>query len=305
MSQERVEWKKRLKAKSRREMIARKLAILDSSATVIREIFEACSECQRHDKDKTPQENSCEDYKEIEKAIQTFNPHSPHFENENYGAIAHSMMQEELVRTTGLLIPAHVEVMKGLITDIKAMNAANDNTHQRQMRASAQSLETQDKAVTHGEKLQKALNDEEVPSHTLIQTMSTLPRLRVSQHVVRQMGKNPEMARSLRAHAGYLFPELFIWFYIKDISYRILEFQDFHIQILNAIKPGDYGKQINVQAPARYGQDDDCQPAYPYLADLLQGLRSGDGQTAGGVHPHRRSKRAHGTATHNRNPPST
>ena len=62
------------------------------------------------------------------------------------------------------------------------------------------------------------------------------------------------MARSLRAHAGYLFPELFIWFYIKDISYRILEFQDFHIQILNAIKPGDYGKQINVQAPRGTGK---------------------------------------------------
>ena len=62
------------------------------------------------------------------------------------------------------------------------------------------------------------------------------------------------MARSLRAHAGYLFPELFVWFYIKDISYRILEFQDFHIQILNAIKPGDYGKQINVQAPRSTGK---------------------------------------------------
>ena len=62
------------------------------------------------------------------------------------------------------------------------------------------------------------------------------------------------MARSLRAHAGYLFPELFIWFYIRDISYRILEFQDFHIQILNAIKPGDYGKQINVQAPRGTGK---------------------------------------------------
>ena len=62
------------------------------------------------------------------------------------------------------------------------------------------------------------------------------------------------MARSLRAHAGYLFPELFVWFYIKDISYRILEFEDFHIQILNAIKPGDYGKQINVQAPRSTGK---------------------------------------------------
>ena len=161
MAEEKVEWKKHLKAKSRRVMIARKLAILDSPATVIREIYEAFPECQYHDKDKSPQENYCEDYREIEKAIQKFNPHSPHFDNEKYGVIAHRARQEELERTTALLIPAHVEAMKGLIADIKAMNAASDNTHQSQMRARVQSLEAQDKAVTHGEKLQKLLNDED------------------------------------------------------------------------------------------------------------------------------------------------
>ena len=68
------------------------------------------------------------------------------------------------------------------------------------------------------------------------------------------MRKNPKMARSLRAHAGYLFPELFIWYYIRNFSYRILEFQDFHLQTLNAIKPGDYGQQVNVQAPRGTGK---------------------------------------------------
>ena len=56
--------------------------------------------------------------------------------------------------------------------------------------------------------------------------------------------------RELKAHAGYVYPNLFVDDYIKDISYRMLELKDFHIQILNAIKPGEYGNQINVQAPA-------------------------------------------------------
>lgn len=161
MAQERVEWKKHLKAKSRRQMIARKLATLDSPATVIREIYEAFPDCQNHDKDKTPEENYCKDYREIEEAIQKFNPHSAGFDSDRYGAIAHRARQEELERTTALLLPAHVEAMKGLIADIKAMNAASDNTHQSQMRARVQSLEAQDKAVVHGEKLQKLLNDED------------------------------------------------------------------------------------------------------------------------------------------------
>ena len=161
VAQERIEWKKRLEGKSKRQMIARKLATLDSPDTVIREIYEACPDCQSKIKDKSQEENYCMDYREIEEAIQKFNPHSPHFDNERYGAIAHRARQEELERTTGLLIPAHVEAMKGLIADIKAMNAASDNTHQSQMRARVQSLEAQDKAIAHAEKLQKLLNDED------------------------------------------------------------------------------------------------------------------------------------------------
>ena len=58
----------------------------------------------------------------------------------------------------------------------------------------------------------------------------------------------------IRAHAGYQWPELFLWLYIREFSYRVLPLQDFHIEILNAIKPGDYGKQINVQAPRGTGK---------------------------------------------------
>ena len=66
--------------------------------------------------------------------------------------------------------------------------------------------------------------------------------------------KDEEGYRLLTAHAGYVFPELFIWFYIAGISYRIDQIMDFHIEILNTIKPGDYGKQINVQAPRGTGK---------------------------------------------------
>ena len=58
----------------------------------------------------------------------------------------------------------------------------------------------------------------------------------------------------IRAHAGYRWPELFVWLYIREFSYRVLSLKDFHIQILNAIKPGEYGKQINVQAPRGTGK---------------------------------------------------
>ena len=66
--------------------------------------------------------------------------------------------------------------------------------------------------------------------------------------------KDKEGYRLLTAHAGYVFPELFIWFYIAGISYRIDQIMDFHIEILNTIKPGEYGKQINVQAPRGTGK---------------------------------------------------
>ena len=58
----------------------------------------------------------------------------------------------------------------------------------------------------------------------------------------------------LRAHAGYVYPDLFVDYYIRNTSYQLLALKDFHIQILNAIKPGEYGKQINVQAPRGTGK---------------------------------------------------
>ncbi|MDE0506201.1 MAG: hypothetical protein OXI86_19165 [Candidatus Poribacteria bacterium] len=61
-------------------------------------------------------------------------------------------------------------------------------------------------------------------------------------------------AAMIRAHAGYPWPELFVWFYIRKLSDHLLPFEDFHIQILNAIKPGEYGKQVNIQAPRGTGK---------------------------------------------------
>ena len=61
-------------------------------------------------------------------------------------------------------------------------------------------------------------------------------------------------AGMIRAHAGYQWPELFVWLYIRKFSYRVLTLKDFHIQILNALKPGKYGAQINVQAPRGTGK---------------------------------------------------
>ena len=58
----------------------------------------------------------------------------------------------------------------------------------------------------------------------------------------------------LRAHAGYVYPDLFVDYYIRNTSYQLLALKDFHIEILNAIKPGVYGKQINVQAPRSTGK---------------------------------------------------
>ena len=66
--------------------------------------------------------------------------------------------------------------------------------------------------------------------------------------------KNDEAFCELRAHAGYVYPHIFVDSYIRNISYRMLKLKPFHIQILSAIKPGVYGKQINVQAPRGVGK---------------------------------------------------
>ena len=66
--------------------------------------------------------------------------------------------------------------------------------------------------------------------------------------------KRLDLARTYNTHAGYVRPSFFVDYYIKDISYRMLELKDFHIQILSAVKPGEYGKQINIQAPRGTGK---------------------------------------------------
>ena len=71
-------------------------------------------------------------------------------------------------------------------------------------------------------------------------------------------------AAMIRAHAGYRWPELFVWLYIRKFSYRVLSLKDFHIQILSAIKPGEYGKQINVQAPRGTGKTTLVNRLIPY-----------------------------------------
>ena len=75
-------------------------------------------------------------------------------------------------------------------------------------------------------------------------------------NTVREKMKNnrEDEAAMIRAHAGYRWPELFVWLYIRKFSYRVLSLKEFHIQILNAVKPGEYGKQINVQAPRSTGK---------------------------------------------------
>ena len=62
------------------------------------------------------------------------------------------------------------------------------------------------------------------------------------------------LARTYNIHAGYVYPNLFVDYYIRNISYDMLALKPFHIQILSAIKPGEYGKQINIQAPRSTGK---------------------------------------------------
>ncbi len=66
--------------------------------------------------------------------------------------------------------------------------------------------------------------------------------------------RNAEAFCQLRAHAGYIYPNLFVDCYIRRVSYRMLKLKRFHIEILNSVKPGEYGRQINVQAPRGTGK---------------------------------------------------
>ena len=75
------------------------------------------------------------------------------------------------------------------------------------------------------------------------------------EHIDKLIEKDKrQAAREMSCHLGYVFPDYFIWYYIRNISYRILEFASVHLDILRAIKPGDYGKQVNVQAPRGIGK---------------------------------------------------
>ena len=66
--------------------------------------------------------------------------------------------------------------------------------------------------------------------------------------------KDDEAFCQLRAHAGYVYPNLFVDYYIRLVSRSMLQLKPFHVQILGAIKPGEYGKQINIQAPRGTGK---------------------------------------------------
>ena len=66
--------------------------------------------------------------------------------------------------------------------------------------------------------------------------------------------KRWDLVQTYNIHAGYVRPNFFVEYYIRDISYRMLDLKPFHIQILGAVKPGEYGAQINIQAPRGTGK---------------------------------------------------
>ena len=66
--------------------------------------------------------------------------------------------------------------------------------------------------------------------------------------------KRWDLVRTYNAHAGYVYPNLFVDYYIRGVSYQMHPLKNFHIEILSAIKPGEYGKQINIQAPRGTGK---------------------------------------------------
>ena len=108
----------------------------------------------------------------------------------------------------------------------------------------------------------------------------------------------------LRAHAGYVYPDLFVDYYIRNTSYQLLALKDFHIEILNAIKPGVYGKQINVQAPRGTGKTTLVNGLIPLWRICYKHFDLVMDSATRRIHPHCRSHRTHGVPTHNRNPPS-
>lgn len=66
----------------------------------------------------------------------------------------------------------------------------------------------------------------------------------------------------LVCHVGYTFPHAFLWAYARE-SYRLLPFKPFHISMLTAIRPGEYGKNVNLQAPRGIGKTTLMSVLYP------------------------------------------
>lgn len=77
--------------------------------------------------------------------------------------------------------------------------------------------------------------------------------------IVRAMINYPEAFANLRAHAGYIYPELFVWFYLKDNGYAIRKFADYHIEMLNCLNPQRDIKEAldNFRATFMRGDEDE------------------------------------------------
>ena len=122
------------------------------------------------------------------------------------------------------------------------------------------------------------------------------------EHIDKLIEKDKcQAAREMSCHLGYVFPDYFIWYYIRNISYRILEFASVHLDILRAIKPGDYGKQVNVQAPRGIGKTTLVNRLIPLWRICYKAFDEALGVPPEEVHPHRWTKRAHGAPAARRN----
>ena len=94
-----------------------------------------------------------------------------------------------------------------------------------------------------------------IPSPQIIAEIQSKGLCATKKWLKKTAKQNDDAAlRDLNAHVAYVYPNFFVDYYIRNTSYRMLELKDFHIQILGAIKPGEYGKQINIQAPRGTGK---------------------------------------------------
>ena len=58
----------------------------------------------------------------------------------------------------------------------------------------------------------------------------------------------PADFRHVRAHVGYVHPDLFVAMYLHGVNYQISRFQPHHLTMLNAINIGKYGQKVNIQS---------------------------------------------------------